>query len=79
MALTMKATIIYGFESGQIATRFLNRVRANDFRGVRASFCNGGVNVRITYPLGDSSDYDSTCSELDDMASMLSGVEISHS
>jgi len=74
----MQATIVYGFDSAQAASRFLNRVRASDFRGVKASFRQGGTHVRIVYPLAESDGYDSTCADLDDMAASLDGVEVSH-
>ncbi|MAZ88119.1 MAG: hypothetical protein CL693_10770 [Cellvibrionaceae bacterium] len=74
----MQATIVYGFDSAQVASRFLNRVRASDFRGVKASFRQGGTQVRIVYPLAELDGYDSTCADLDELASALDGIEISH-
>lgn len=75
----MQANIVYGFDSSQSASRFLNKVKSEDFRGVKTSLGNGGLYVRVKYSLVETNTFDTTCSDLDELASQMGGVEISHS
>lgn len=75
----MQANIVFGFESSQVASRFLNKVKSEDFRGVKTSLSNGGFYVKVRYSLAESDGFDTTCADLDEIATELGGVEISHS
>ncbi len=75
----MQANIVFGFDTAQIASRFLNAVKSENFRGVKVSLSNGGQHVKVRYPLTESDGFDTTCADLDEMAAALGGVEISHS
>ena len=74
----MQATIVYEFDTAQIATRFLNRVKNSGWRGVKAKLANGGLSVQVAYGLSADDSFSSTCADLDDMAASLGGVETSH-
>jgi len=75
----MQANIVYGFDSSQLASRFLNKVKAEDFRGVKTSLSNGGLYVRVRYSLVETNTFDTTCADLDELAAMMGGSEVSHS
>ncbi|MGH1373409.1 MAG: hypothetical protein ACRBBW_15320 [Cellvibrionaceae bacterium] len=75
----MQANIVFGFDTAQIASRFLNTVKSENRRGVKVSLNNGGLYVKVRYPLTESDGFDTICADLDDIASALGGVEISHS
>jgi hypothetical protein len=72
----MENQIIYKFERGQKATRFLNYLKAGEVEGVKASLCQGGHAVKTRYSLERNQGFDSTCQQLDDLASGLGGVEV---
>ncbi len=75
----MQANIVFGFDTAQIASRFLNTVKSENRRGVKLSLSHGGLHVKVRYSLAESDGFDTTCADLDDIASSLGGVEISHS
>ncbi|WP_439133875.1 hypothetical protein [Pseudomaricurvus sp.] len=75
----MNAQIVYAFETGQAANRFLNRLKSGDMPKVKARLHKGSNTVQVSYSLSENQGYDSTCAELDDLAASMDGVEVSHS
>ncbi|NHO65529.1 hypothetical protein G8770_08260 [Aestuariicella hydrocarbonica] len=75
----MNAQIVYAFDSGQTANRFLNRLKSGEVARVKARLHKGSNTVQVSYSLTDSQGYDSTCADLDDLAASMNGVEVSHS
>ena len=73
----MESQIIYAFASAQVANRFLNSLKNWSVADVDARLYGGGDKVRVKYQI-DGRGFDSTCSELDDLAAMFEGHEVSH-
>ncbi len=73
----MNAQIVYQFDSGQTANRFLNRLKTGDVPDVVAKLHKGANTVQVNYSL-QGQGFDSTCADLDELAASLGGVEISH-
>ncbi len=70
----MKATIVYGFETGQDANRFLNRLKAGAIPDVTVRLHKGSSGVAVSYSLlGNGSGYDETCAALDRLSEEMGG------
>lgn len=74
----MENHIIYRFASAQVANRFLNTLKNWPVADVNAKLYRGSDKVRVSYEYNDGG-FDTTCSELDDLASRHDGSEISGS
>lgn len=72
----METHIIYVFANGQLANRFLNALKVWDIAQVQAKLYRGAEMVKVSYCYSDSG-FDSTSSELDDLAVRYDGHEIS--
>ncbi|MYM62063.1 hypothetical protein [Pseudomaricurvus sp. HS19] len=72
----MRVTVVYGFDSGQLANRFLNRLKSGEVPGVKAHLHRGSDSVAAVYSLTAKDGFDATCSQLDDLAATLGGREI---
>lgn len=73
----MLAHIVYVFESGQVASRFLNCLKSGDIEGVKARLFKGSRGVQVSYPLQSDAGFNTTCAELDDLAASMGGQESS--
>lgn len=73
----MNAQIVYAFDSAQTANRFLNRLKSGEVAGVKVRLHRGSHSVLVSYGLGDSPGYNSTCALLDELAASMGGVEVS--
>lgn len=71
----METQVVYGFETAQVANRFLNALKNWSVAEVDAKFFRGNKMVKVTYQYGDTG-FDKTCSELDDLADRYEGTEI---
>lgn len=72
----METQIAYVFRSGQAANRFLNALKSGYVSNVHAQLFKGGDTVKVTYK-SDTSGFDSTTSDLDDLAERFDGREAS--
>jgi hypothetical protein len=72
----METQIAYVFRSGQSANRFLNALKSGYVANVNAQLFKGSDTVKVTYETR-SFDFDSTTSELDDLAERFDGREVS--
>ncbi len=72
----MQNKIIYQFPSAQVANRFLNEINAPQLPHIKARLHRGSDKVEVVYFYADSG-FDSTSSELDDLASKYDGAEFS--
>lgn len=72
----MENQIAYAFDSAQLATRFLNRLKSGAIAGVRARLYRGSRSVLASYQVESAGGFDRTCVELDDLAASLEGREI---
>ncbi len=72
----MRVTVVYGFDSGQLANRFLNRLKSGEVPGVKAHLHRGSDTVAAIYSLTAKDGFDATCSQLDDLAATMGGREI---
>jgi hypothetical protein len=72
----METHIIYGFASGQVANRFLNALKYWSVASVDAKLHGGANMVKISYRF-EGKGFDSTSSELDDLAASYDGKEVS--
>lgn len=72
----METQIAYVFRSGQSANRFLNAIKSGYVSNVHAQLFRGTDTVQVTYK-PSSSGFDSTTSELDDLAERFDGREAS--
>ncbi|WP_395341551.1 hypothetical protein PN836_019520 [Ningiella sp. W23] len=70
----MLVSIVYGFDSAQIANRFLNDVNSHKALGHAKARLFDTNKVRIQYNMV-AGDYDSTLSVLDDLADSYGGKE----
>lgn len=68
--------VIYRFESAQVATRFLNTLTHWAVADVDARYHEGNFMVKVTYEYA-SGGFDTTSSELDDLAARHGGYEVS--
>lgn len=73
----MENQLAYEFDSAQTADRFLNRLKSNSIRGVKAKRFKGSTSILASYTIETDSDFDRTCQELDDLAATMGGSEIS--
>lgn len=71
----MQTRVAYQFPSAQVANRFLNTLTPWDVTEVTAKFFKGSDSVLVTYEF-DGKGFDSTSSELDDLAESMDGWEI---
>ena len=69
--------MLYRFDSGQSADRFLNRLKRGAVAGVRARRHQGGSCILVSYRTPTDNTFSTTCQELDDLASNLGGHEVS--
>ena len=72
----MQTQIIYYFDSPPAANRFLNALKFWSVADVQAKLYKGSHSVIVSYRF-DGVGFDTTCSELDDLASTYGGHEIS--
>ncbi len=72
----MENQIVYGFESAQVATRFLNRLKSGAVAGVRARLYRGSTSVIASYTPEKDGGFDRTCADLDELAASFEGREI---
>ena len=72
----MQVTVVYGFEGGQEANRFLNRLKSGEVPGVKAHLHRGSNTVAAVYSLTAKDGFDATCSQLDDLAATMGGREV---
>lgn len=66
----------YQFETAQVATRFLNALKAGVIDGVRASLHIGSDSVLASYQIDPTAHFDETCSQLDQLAEQHNGYEV---
>ncbi|WJG08605.1 hypothetical protein [Aliiglaciecola sp. LCG003] len=71
----MQNQIVYQFNSAQIANRFLNEVNSSRLQDIKAKLFRGSDKVQVVYKFADKG-FDSTISELDDMAARYDGKEV---
>ena len=71
----MRAEVMYQFETNQVATRFLNRLKSGEVPGVKAKL-QRGVAVLVSYPITVEVGFDTTISDLDSVANALGGCEV---
>lgn len=71
----MESQVSYRFDSQQTANRFLNKLKHWSVAKVTATLCQGGFGVKIRYEV-DTSGFDYTLAELDDLAMQYEGEEI---
>ncbi|NMM42103.1 hypothetical protein [Pseudoalteromonas arctica] len=71
----MNSEICYRFQSGQIANRFLNELKHWPVAQVKTKLLNGGSDVKVNYQF-DSTGFDYTCAELDELAAKHAGEEV---
>lgn len=71
----METQIAYSFASATEANRFLNELKPWSKAKVKASLYRGDSTVKVSYEY-DGHGFDSTCSELDDLASRYNGSEV---
>ena len=74
--MSMQAQVIYGFETDQIANRFLNELKHWSVADVDARFYRGNQMVKVSYQI-EGGGFDATLSELDDLAASYGGSEVS--
>jgi signal recognition particle GTPase len=72
--LLVEAVVIFGFDSGQDASRFLNRLKVGVVPGVVGRLQRGGMAVAVAYALNERVSFDGTCAALDDLAREMGGV-----
>lgn len=70
----MITDITYQFESHVHANRFINELQHWDKQDVRAKLYAKSSMVKVSYEF-DGRGFDSTCSDLDDLASTHNGIE----
>lgn len=71
----MQTRVAYQFPTAQIANRFLNTLTPWSVTEVTAKFYQGSDSVLVTYEF-DGQGFDSTSSDLDDLADSMGGQEI---
>jgi hypothetical protein len=71
----MTNEIRYQFSSSSVANRFLNELKHWSKADVKAKLFKASNSVAVSYEY-DLGKFDYTCSDLDDLASLHSGVEI---
>ncbi len=71
----MENQIEYKFPNEQLAYRFLNTVRNRDLDGGRVGLGKSNRHVKVSYRLSVGQ-FDTTLSELDDLARGLEGQEV---
>lgn len=71
----MQIQIIYQFPSAQVANRFLNDANSAHFDDLKAKLHRGSDKVLITYSYANKG-FDTTGSELDDLAARYDGKEV---
>jgi hypothetical protein len=72
----MQTQIIYAFDTAPAANRFLNALKFWSVADVDAKLYSGGRSIKVSYSF-DGRGFDSTCSELDELAASYGGREIS--
>ncbi|WP_156312510.1 hypothetical protein [Marinagarivorans algicola] len=72
----MENQIMYGFDTSQIADRFLNRLKAGAVKGVRVRRYKNGTSILVSYDIPVDATFNNTCQQLDDLAEDLGGYEI---
>lgn len=71
----MQVQLVYQFPTAQIANRFLNDVNASRQHDMKAKLYRGSNKVEVSYQYTDGG-FDSTSSELDDLAYKYGGSEV---
>ncbi len=71
----MNVQIEYQFESEQRAYRFLNTARHFDAQHLKVKFGRSDHHVQVAYEYADNQ-FDTTASDLDDLARELDGEEV---
>lgn len=71
----MDAQIIYQFNCQQDANRFLNAIKSGAVAGAKGGLCQGGMGVRVRYPLAADGRFAVTAQQLDDLAARSGGQE----
>lgn len=72
----MQTQIIYAFDNAPAANRFLNSLKFWSVADVEAKLFRADNSVKVSYSF-DGRGFDTTCSELDDLAANYGGREIS--
>jgi FPC/CPF motif-containing protein YcgG len=72
----MQTHIIYAFDSAPAANRFLNALKFWSVADVEGKLYKGSTSIKVSYCF-EGRGFDSTCSELDDLAAGYGGHEIS--
>lgn len=70
----METQIVYVFASGQVANRFLNALKYWSVAQVDAKLYRGANTVKVSYRF-DGKGFDTTSSDLDDLAASYDGKE----
>ena len=70
--------IIYSFDDGSRATRFLNYLKTGEVSDVKAGLCRGGKAVKVRYTITQEQvrGFNPTCQQLDDVAARFGGREV---
>lgn len=71
----MITSIQYQFNNEQVAYRFLNELKHWPLHEVKGRLFKRSSCVQVSYEF-DGKGFDSTCSDLDDLASQYNGVEV---
>lgn len=72
----MQTQIIYAFSTAPEANRFLNALKFWSVADVEAKLYGGSKAIKVSYSF-DGRGFDTTCSELDELAATYGGHEIS--
>ncbi|MDN4502808.1 hypothetical protein QX776_10350 [Alteromonadaceae bacterium BrNp21-10] len=71
----LQSHLVYGFDSPPVANRFINTLKNWPKAEVSAKLYRGSSNVMVSYYF-DGKGFDTTASELDDLADRFDGKEI---
>jgi hypothetical protein len=70
----METQIVYAFSTGQLASRFLNRLKVWNGPEVKVKLYRGSESVKVSYYF-DGKGFDATSSQLDELAEVYGGRE----